>query len=228
MNKKYTNKSSIKLRDEDCEDCYTESNDVLGFTVKQQSFYNFNVHINTEIRSPAYYSKIFDLLLEAGEGDTVSMFISSPGGRLDGLTTLLEGIRLTDAHVTAIITGDASSAASILALNCHDIVICDSAESLIHSCRLGYVGKIADLTAHTIHASKVTEKLMRETYKHFLSPEELQQMLDGKEFYFDADDLRTRLAQRDEALEVEFLVEQEEARALQEQDEPKPKRKKKN
>ena len=57
---------------------------------------------------------------------------------------------------------------------------------------------------------------------------ELDLMLQGKQWYFDADEIRERLAQRDDYLEAKFLAEQEEMNAQQEQDEPKPKRKKKN
>ena len=213
---------------EDCEDCFVESNDILGFTVKQQSFYNFNVHINTEIRSPAHYAKVFDMLLNAGDGDCVNLFIASDGGDLDGLNILLEGIRLTEAETCAILVGPAHSAASILALNCGSVVVTDSASMLCHNMRTGYGGKMADLDAFTTHSKRIADKLMHETYKGFLSDESIQEVIHGKELWLTADQIRERLAQRDDYLEAKFLAEQEEAKALQEQDEPKPKRKKKN
>lgn len=196
----------------------------LGFTVKTRQMHNFSVHINEEIKSPDYYSKIFDLLLEADETDMVSFFICSPGGRIDGLNVLLEGIRLTEAHTVAVLLGECHSAASILALNCNEVVVTDSAESLIHSCRFGASGKAADIAAQTAHTLKTTEKLARDTYSGFMSEEELHLMLEGKEFYFDADQIRERLQNRADFLEAKF--EAEEA-ALQEQEAPKKATKKK-
>lgn len=204
MNKKFS-----KVNEEDEEFIFGNPKGPLGFSVKTKQMHNFIVHINEEIKAPDYYSKIFDMLLEAGEEDIVSFFIASPGGRVDGLSVLLEGIRLTEAHTMAVLIGSCDSAASILALNCAEIVITDSAEALVHSCRFGSAGKAADIAAHTTHTLKTTEKLARQTYGNdFLTETELNQMLDGKEFYFDADQLRERLERRSAFIEAEFQAKQ--------------------
>ena len=199
MNKKFTR------NDDDDEMFFSPMKGPLGFTVNTRQMHNFSVHINEEIKSPDYYSKIFDMLIDAGEADIVTFFICSPGGRVDGLNVLLEGIRMTEAHTVAVLLGECHSAASILALNCNEIIVTDSAESLVHSCRFGSSGKAADIAAHTAHTLKTTEKLARETYGNgFLTEIELSQMLEGKEFYFDADQLRERLNRRMEVMEAEF------------------------
>lgn len=168
----------------------------LGFSVKQSTSHLFLVHINTEIRNAEHYSQIFDLLLEAGEEDTVHFLIESPGGDLAGLNTLLEGIKMTEAHVVGVIVGAAHSAASILALNCHEVVVCSGAEMLCHAARTGFGGKLADLEAYTSHSKKVTHKLMKESYKGFLTDLELEKVLDGKEMWLDAEEIQDRLEQR--------------------------------
>ena len=168
----------------------------LGFSVKQSSSHIFSVHINTEIKDPSHYSRIFDLLLEAGEEDVVTFFICSPGGRLDGLTTLLEGIRLTDAHVVAVVIGEAHSAASLLALNCHEVVVTDSATMLCHAVNTGYRGKLADLGAYTEHVKKTANALFADTYAGFLEPSEITSVQEGKELWLDAEEIRERLENR--------------------------------
>lgn len=195
--------------DEDDEMFFSPMRGPLGFTVNTRQMHNFSVHINEEIKSPDYYSKIFDMLIDAGEADMVTFFICSPGGRVDGLNVLLEGIRMTEAHTVAVLLGECHSAASILALNCNEIIVTDSAESLVHSCRFGSSGKAADIAAHTAHTLKTTEKLARETYgQGFLTELELKQMLEGKEFYFDSDQLRERLNRRLEYMQAEFEAKQ--------------------
>lgn len=212
MNKKQRTRS-----DEDDELFFGTSKGPLGFSVKIKQMHNFLVHINEEIKSPDYYSKVFDLLLEANEEDCVSFFIASPGGRVDGLNVLLEGLRMTEAYTVAILIGEAHSAASILALNCDEVIPTQSAEMLVHSCRFGTSGKAADIAAQTAHTLKTTEKLARQTYgQGFLTEDELSQMLDGKEFYFDSEQIQERLQRR-----VEFLEGPKEP-------EPKPARKRKS
>ena len=191
-----------RTRSDDEEDIiFGTSKGPLGFSVKTRQMHNFLVHINEEIKSPDYYSKIFDLLLDANEEDCVSFFICSPGGRIDGLNVLLEGLRMTEAYTVAILIGEAHSAASILALNCDEVVATESSEMLVHSCRFGTSGKAADIAAQTAHTLKTTEKLARQTYEGFLTEDELSQMLAGKEYYFDAEQIVERLQKR-----VEFLT----------------------
>ena len=117
------------------------------------------------------------------------------------MNVLLEGIRLTDAHVCAILIGPAHSAASILALNCHDIVVTNSATMLTHNIRTGFGGKIADLEAFTNFSRKISNKLIKDTYEAFLNPTELQEVLHGKELWLDSEQIKERLQAR-----MEFLM----------------------
>lgn len=192
---KYT---KLKMQEDD--DMIFKDTKPLGFSVKTQTSHTFIVHINEEIQGADYYSQIFDLLLEAGEEDCIQFFIESPGGDVSGLNTLLEGIKITEAHVVGIIVGDASSAASILALNCHEVVVLDGAQMLVHTSRTGFGGKSPDLEAYTAHNKKFTAKLLTNTYSGFLTEDELSRVMDGKEMYMDADEIRERLEARAEYL----------------------------
>lgn len=176
----------------------------LSYSVKSQKINNFSVHITSDIRDSYYYTRIFDMCLEAGEHDTIDFFIASNGGDLDGLTSMLEGIRLTEANVRAILIGPAHSAASILALNCHDVIVTDSATMLTHNIRTGFGGKIADLEAFTNFSRKISNKLIKDTYEGFLSPTELQEVLHGKELWLDAEEIRERLEARQTHLQVKY------------------------
>lgn len=211
----------VKSNDDD-ESCFRSGSAPLGFTVKTKQVHNFMVHINEDIKAPDHYAKIFDMLLDAGPEDIVSFFIASPGGRIDGLNVLLEGLRMTEAYTVAVLIGEAHSAASILALNCDEVVVTDSAESLVHSCRFGASGKAADIAAQTAHTIKITEKIARQTYSGFLTEDELSLMLAGKEYYFDAEEIKERLERRAKFLEDKSTAEENKA-----DNASKPSRKKK-
>lgn len=199
MNKRHT-----KVDDEDEDMAFPSHKQPLGFSVKSQSFYNFTVHLSEEIKDASYYTKVFDLLLEVGENDIVDFMIASPGGDLEGLNMLLEGIRLTDAHVRAILVGACHSAASILAMNAHDVIVTDSCTMLVHGVRTGFGGKMVDLDAFTAHSKKVTDKLLRQSYEGFLSPDELKEVIHGRELWLDADEVRDRFERRQAYLEGEI------------------------
>lgn len=208
------NRTCQKNNSEDDDSDFLSGDGVLGFSYKTRSNRSYRVHINTDIYGPSHYTKVFDALLDADEGDIVTFMISSGGGRLDGLSTLLEGIRMTDAYVIGVIVGEASSAASILALNCHEVIVTDSATMLVHNMRTGFGGKIADLEAFTNFSRKTSNKLIQETYKYFLSPEELQDVIHGKELWLDSEQIQERLLARAKALEAEEAVFEEEVKKV--------------
>lgn len=221
MNNKYLGKNNNE------DDFSVQINsEPLGFTVKSQQLNNFTIHITGDIRGAEYYTKIFDLLIDAGENDVVDFFIASNGGDLDGLNVMLEGIRMTDAHVRAILIGPAHSAASILALNCHDVIVTDSASMLTHNIRTGFGGKIADLEAFTNFSRKISNKLIQDTYKGFLDEDLLTAVLHGKEIWMDAEEIRERLEQRAKYF-TEGLTKEENAEAERTPDvQPKERRSK--
>lgn len=199
------------------------SKEPLGFTVKSQSFNNFSVHLFDEVRDAGHYSKVFDMMVDSGENDLIDFFISSNGGDLDGLNILLEGVKLTDSIVRAIIVGSCHSAASIFALNAHEVIVTDSASMLVHNLRTGFGGKMADLEAFTNFSSKMSNKLITSTYEGFLNPQELQEVLRGHELWLDAGQIRERLQRRADFLETKFEAEQQ--AALEEQAETQPPKK---
>lgn len=168
----------------------------LGFSVKTRSSHIFNVNITTEIYGPDHYTEIFQLLMEAGPEDIVQFHINSPGGRLDGLSMILEGINLTEANTTAIIIGNAHSAASILAMAVDDVLVMPSAEMLCHNARYGIGGKSSDIEAVVSHNKKTNLRLFDTYYEGFLSKQEIQDMLQGKEIYLDATEIEERFTKR--------------------------------
>lgn len=201
----------------------------LGYTVKSRTLNNYSVHITNDIKDPEHYTRVFDMLLNCDEADSVTFFIASYGGRLDGLSVLLEGVRLTDATVTAVLLGDCHSAASILALNCHSVIVTDSATMLCHEVVYGAGGKGSDIYSQVTHTKRTSEQLLTTTYQGFLESSDLDALLNGKQIYLTAEEIRERLEQRDEYLEAKYLEEEQEALELAKQEElqPKPKRKKK-
>lgn len=204
------NSKRSRIDDED-EDYFSENQEgPLGFSVKSKQAHNFIVHIDKEIKGAAYYSKVFDMMLQAGEHDLIDFFISSPGGDVEGLNVLLEGMKLTDAHIRAILVGSCHSAASIFAMNCPEVIVCDRATMLVHNVRTGFGGKMADLEAFTTFSKKTSSKLIQETYKYFLSDEEIKEVLAGRELWLDADQIRERLERREEMRELEKQTEPEE------------------
>ena len=190
---------SMKSRtDEDDLDSIGMMKPNLPYAVDTSVSNMYSVPIDEDIQEPSYYRNVLKMLQDATQYDFVKFVINSNGGRLDGLSSILHGVKTTQAQTIAEIVGDCHSAASILALSCDQVIVGDYASMLCHSARWGFVGKSSDVVGHTLHNKKISDRLMREAYKDFLSEKEIDRVLEGHELYLDSDDIAERLSQRDE------------------------------
>lgn len=195
------NNKNIRNDQED-EDDFSGNKGTLGYFVKQRVSRQITIPVDEEFTSPSYYRNVFNALLDANEDDTVILMFNSPGGMLSGLLTLLEGVKMTEATTMAVLIGECSSAASILALHCDSIFVSESATMLAHDISYGTGGKGSDVLSHVQHVSKTSEKLLRKTYEHFLSAKEIDEMLNGRQIFLDSDEIKQRLEQKEKALEA--------------------------
>jgi len=207
-----------KSTNEDLDQEEYSENDQLGFFANYQQIANYTVPIDGSFREPAFYRGVINMLMNASEQDTAAFIINSPGGSLAGLLSLLEGINMTKANTVALVVGSASSAASMFALHCNEVYVGDNATFLCHNISYGTGGKGSDVLAHVQHTTSSASKLLRKTYKHFLSEIEITDMINGKEIYMESDEIVERLQQREELTQAELEKENKAAVA-------KPKRK---
>lgn len=155
-----------------------------------------DVFLDGEIEDPSQYRGLIALLFSSQENDTINLFINSPGGYADTALAIVEGLKSTNAHVRAILIGACHSAASIISMYCHEVVVLDNAYSMIHTASFGAAGNTSSVKAHTEFTIRQVEKLLNQTYEGFLTKEELSKVKIGVELWFDADEIRKRVASR--------------------------------
>lgn len=133
-------------------------------------------------------------LEEANEGDLVYVQLSSPGGSLETCDFLVRRMNECRASIVVEIGLTTASAASALCLQADEWIIHDSSTMMIHACSYspGW-GKEVDVFSSATYTNRINREWLERTYKGFLTDSELQQVLDGKDLYFYADDLRERL-----------------------------------
>jgi ATP-dependent protease ClpP protease subunit len=194
MNK--TNKTTSRLsEDEDSE--LEARNRHLPYAESQIAVSSIRVHLDEAFKEPSYYRAIVDRLSNCTSNDQVTFYVSSKGGHLDGLVSLMHAVKYTEANVTCIIVGEALSAGSMFALSCPNIAVSDNATMMVHHVSFGSVGKAADVHAQTQFTLKFCEDLFKSIYQGFLTPSEIEQCLTGKELWFDSKEIIRRLEIRE-------------------------------
>jgi len=173
----------------------------LSYSTRTIPLTQMKVSLDEPFNEPKYYRNIIEAMDGLTENDQVEFKINSPGGRLDGLLGLLEAVRNTDADVVAHITGECHSAASIFALSCPSVSVSPYASMLIHSVRYGVGGKDADIISNVMHTSEFCRDLFLNTYRFFLTDKEIDECLQGKEFWLKSADIERRLETRQLAYE---------------------------
>lgn len=175
----------------------------LGYFVKSQVNEMIEIPIDEGVMSPAYYRNVTQRIRDSNEGDVVRYIINSPGGRLDGLMSLLSSMLKTEATTEAHIDGFCDSASSFLAMHCDNIYVSPYASMLVHHVTYGIGGKAADIHLHVTHFNTYSEQFFKDTYQHFLTEEEIQKCLDGYQLYLNAEQITERLQNKFAILQAE-------------------------
>jgi ATP-dependent protease ClpP protease subunit len=165
-------------------------------SVNERTARHFDVFLDSNIEEPSEYRELLSVLFNATDDDTVNIFINSNGGHLDTALAIVEGLKSTSAHVTAVIIGACHSAASIISMYCHEVAVLDNAYSMVHTASYGTAGNTGNVKAHTEFTTRQVEKLLNDTYEGFLTKEELTKVKQGVELWFDADEIRARMKNR--------------------------------
>lgn len=154
------------------------------------------VFLDENIREPKYYRTVLQGIESLSEGDVVVLSINSYGGKLDGAIAIINAIQDTDADVHASIEGVAASAASLIALAAPSISVSPYATMMVHSATFGAFGKQSDVISHASFVDKQVRTLMHSVYKDFLTDKELEEVIMGKEMWFDSEEIVRRLELR--------------------------------
>ena len=166
---------------------------------------NHLIFVDDDIGDPALYRDVIHCLATCNENDGVNFLINSNGGRTDSIWQIIEAMKGCRGDVCATVIGSAYSAASMLACMAPECLIADSAEFMLHTAHYGSIGTVPNVKGQTDFATKQINRLLDICYAGFLTPKELEELKNGREWWFDADEARERMAKRQLYLHKEHL-----------------------
>lgn len=154
---------------------------------------DYFVNIDSEIEEPSNYREIYERLITATDTDTFIFLINSPGGDVSTAMQLHSTMLITNATTRAIVI-NAHSAASIIALSCDSILVEDCGAFMIHSPRTWVGGsRPQGLDAYSKYFYKSTIKWFDKIYQGFLTPEEINEVIIGRDLWIDKKEADKRL-----------------------------------
>jgi ATP-dependent protease ClpP protease subunit len=157
----------------------------------------FRAFLNNDIAGPCMYNKLIHVLYSANEDDDVNIHINSGGGNVMTAFQILGAIMQSKANVSLYLEGEVGSAASMIAVGSPCAVYVSPFVSMLcHAYSSVQEGKRHELKAAVDFYHDFLGQKMIEIYKGFLSDSEIQEMLNGKDFMFDSEEITMRFAKR--------------------------------
>ena len=190
----------------------------------RQDVFSHQVSFDKPIGEPSMYRELINLLYMADESTEFNFLFNTPGGSLSAGMGIIEAIKGSEALVRGIVTNECHSCGSLILLNCHEIIVTDSAHMLVHTANFGYGGNTHMVQGHADFSTKLINKLLDSTYSGFLNSKELDDVKRGIEYWFDADEIRERLKGRFEYLKVQKELDELAAQEAAQKAAPKKKK----
>ena len=184
-----------------------EFNYAKNISVKNKLDYTpkiYTINFWHEFGDPKLYQAYFKVLDEAREEDQIIFYFNSPGGSVHTLNLFLNSLRRCKSKYILARVNYAASAAAFLALYCDNIEFNTHSTLMLHTYSSGFWGKGQEVQADVDHTKKNYEDLIRYISRKILTPEEIEQMLNGKDFYFTGEEAIKRLRSRAKEREKEL------------------------
>lgn len=157
-----------------------------------------DVYITDEIGAPSDYNELCYLLHTASPAETFYLHLNTPGGALDSAFHIIDAIQLSKARVVAQLTGTVASAGTIITLACDDVLVADHSIWMSHNYSSGGGGssKGHELKARQEFTDRSLNASFRQIHEGFFTDDEVSQLIDGKDFWIDKDEILQRWASR--------------------------------
>lgn len=170
-------------------------------TTAEPIAHKYTIRIDRTLEEPELFQEELLTIRQAGENDIVHILINSGGGRDDTMKAFLSAIQQSPAHVITEIEGTCCSAATMIFLAGSEFIVSDDAEYMIHTSSFGSAGKENNVRQQVEFLAKSNARLMRKYYKDFLTDVEIEQCIEGKDFWMDADEIMERLENKIKAMQ---------------------------
>lgn len=158
-------------------------------------------YISGEIKEPDHYVEMFDVIRNTSETDIIKLHINSSGGHLFTAIQFMRVLAECQAQVICSVEGACMSAATMIFLSGNAFEISEHSIFMFHNYSSIIMGKGGEMYDNIIHERKWSEKILRGSYKNFLTEEEISSILDNKDIWMDGEEVLKRLKKKQETVE---------------------------
>jgi ATP-dependent protease ClpP protease subunit len=146
-------------------------------------------YIHGQIEGSEDYVELLHTLYNATDRDIIILHLNTPGGYLDTAVEIIHAIAQCEGHVVGSADGLVASAGSLIFFACHQFILGEFCEVMLHDGSGGSYGKFNENLKSAEFTSKRLSHIYHTVYGRFLDEETVQGVLDGKDLYLTATDV---------------------------------------
>lgn len=183
----------------------------VGLHYVQETHQSFIHHfyITGEIGPANYYIEMIHIIRSCQPGDVVYLHLNTTGGQLDTGIQIINAMRESAAHIICSIEAQAFSLGSMIFLCGDDFIVHDNAMLMIHNFNGALSGKGNEQRLRLDAVTTLFDKFVRPIYIPFLSSDEYDGVIEGKDIWLQSQEIKERL-ELTVASRSEEVLEQEE------------------
>lgn len=166
--------------------CYGYFDQIL--TKRIQHFY-----LSGDIEAPTAYIDMIHKLRTATQDETIIIHLNTEGGDLASGLQIVNAMKYSQAHIICSLEGEAFSLGSLIFLAADEFLIHDNSLMMIHNFSGGSYGKANEQVSYIEATIQWFKQLAQDYYVPFITEKELAEVLQDKDLYFQAADIRKRV-----------------------------------
>ena len=146
-------------------------------------------YIHGQIEGSEDYVELLHTLYNATDRDIIILHLNTPGGYLVTAVEIIHAIAQCEGHVVGSADGLVASAGSLIFFACHQFILGEFCEVMLHDGSGGSYGKFNENLKSAEFTSKRLSHIYHTVYGRFLEKDVVQGVLDGKDLYLTATDV---------------------------------------
>lgn len=160
-----------------------------------------DLYLNDTIEGPSEYVNWNQCFRNCAENDVVILHINCYGGDIMTTIQLLRSMSECKGRIIASIEGACMSAATFLFLSADICEVSDHTQFLVHNYSSGNWGKGNELISRALAEHTWAKRLLTDIYSDFMTPQEIESVIEGKDFWMDSKEVIKRLSKRNDIRE---------------------------
>lgn len=158
--------------------------------------YQHDISFDEPFEDPSDYRYEIDVIRNSTPNDIINLHINGPGGAVFTATSIIKAMEESQATIVGHLSGLCCSAHTMVFLACDEYVVPDDVQFMVHTSSSGTYGKESDMFQYANHYNTTNKERMYKHYRGFMTDKEIEECINGKDFWMDAEEVILRLEAR--------------------------------